>query len=57
MPVANGENERWIKDRELIDRITQMLDLLYIGIILIFFIVAIAYTKGCDKLLGNTSDE
>lgn len=34
-----------------------MLDILYIGITLIFFVVSVAYVRGCEKLLGGHEDE
>jgi len=33
-----------------------MLDILYLGITVVFFAIAIAYVRGCDRLLGG-SDE
>jgi hypothetical protein len=32
-----------------------MLDLLYIGITLLFFALAVAYVAGCDRLGGGAS--
>ena len=32
-----------------------MLDLLYVGITIVFFAVALAYVAGCDRLRGGTS--
>jgi hypothetical protein len=32
-----------------------MMDLLYIGITLLFFVVAVAYVAGCDRLSGGES--
>jgi hypothetical protein len=34
-----------------------MLDLLYIAITITFFVVAIAYVRGCEKLHGGAVDE
>ena len=34
-----------------------MLDVLYIGITVAFFAISVAYTRGCDKLLGANEDE
>ena len=32
-----------------------MLDLLYIGITILFFALAVAYVAGCDRLAGGGS--
>ena len=31
------------------------MDLLYVGITLLFFVVAVAYVAGCDRLGGDPS--
>ena len=30
--------------------VPEMLDLIYVGIIVVFFVVALAYIAGCDRL-------
>jgi hypothetical protein len=34
-----------------------MLDLLYLAVSIAFFVVAIAYVRGCEKLHGGAVDE
>ncbi len=33
-----------------------MSDLFFIALTLVLFVVTVAYTKGCDKLLGGNRD-
>ena len=37
------------EDRHMVRRI-EVLDLLYFGLTILFFVIAVAYVRGCEKL-------
>jgi len=39
-----------IDERASLDLETEMLDLIFIAVTIIFFLIALAYVRGCEKL-------